>query len=149
MAIATEIDLPQELIEKIRVSGLVHDIGKIGVRESVLNKPACLSDAEFQHIRKHPEIGEYILAPVADDEEILRSVRNHHERYDGNGYPDRLQGVQIPLGARILAVSDAYEAMTSQRPYRKAMSSKTALNEIWCGNGTQFHPEVVDAFLLL
>jgi len=147
VAIAKELDLPQESIERIRLAGLVHDIGKIGVREFVLNKPGRLTDEEFQHIQDHPEIGEHILAPIADDEEILRMVRNHHERYDGTGYPDRLEGDQIPLCARILAVSDAYEAMTSERPYRKAMSDKTACSEMERGKGTQFDPWVADAFL--
>ncbi len=147
VAIARELGLPQESIDKITLAGLVHDIGKMGVRESVLNKPGRLTIEEFQQIQKHPEIGERILSPIAGDEEILNFVRNHHERYDGTGYPDRLKGAQIPLGARILAISDAYEAMTSERPYRKAMSNKAALAEIECGKGTQFDPEVGDAFL--
>ena len=147
VAIAKELDLPQESIERIRLAGLVHDIGKIGVRESVLNKPGRLTDEEFQHVQDHPEIGEHILAPIADDAEILRMVRNHHERYDGTGYPDRLKGNQILLGARILMVADAYEAMTSERPYRKAMKEDTAFIEIEHGKGTQFDPEIADAFL--
>jgi len=146
IAIAKEMCLPQESIQKIKLAGLVHDIGKIGVRESVLNKPSRLTDEEFRYIQKHPEIGEHILAPIADDGGILKLVRNHHERYDGTGYPDRLKGAQIPLCARILAISDAYEAMTSERPYRKAMSNKTARTEIEDGKGTQFDPEVAAAF---
>ncbi len=147
VAIAKEIGLPQESVEKIKLAALVHDIGKIGVREAVLNKPSGLTDEEFDHIRKHPEIGEHILAPIADNEEILRFVRNHHERHDGTGYPDQLRDAQIPMGAKILAVSDAYEAMMSARPYRKAKSDKVASAEIKRCKGTQFDPEVVDAFL--
>jgi putative nucleotidyltransferase with HDIG domain len=147
VAIAKEMRLPQEIIDKVKLGGLLHDIGKIGVRESVLNKAGSLTDRELQHIQKHPETGEHILAPVTDDEEILRLVRGHHERYDGGGYPDRLKDTQILLAARILAVSDAYEAMTSERPYRKAMSDKAASAEIERGKGTQFDPEVADAFL--
>jgi len=147
VAIAKEMGLPEESIDKIRLAGLLHDIGKIGVRESVLNKPSRLTDEEFQYVQKHSEIGEHILAPIADDEEILRLVRYHHEHYDGSCYPDRLEYDQIPLGARILAISDAYEAMTSERPYRKAMSNKAAYTEIECGKGTQFDPEIADAFL--
>ena len=147
VAIAREMGLPQDNVEKIKLAALVHDIGKIGVREIVLNKPAALTDEEFQHIRKHPEIGEHILAPIAEDEEILKIVRNHHGRYDGTGYPDHLKDYQIPLGARILAVADAYEAMTSERPYRKAMSDEAARVEIERNRGTQFDPEIADTFL--
>jgi HD-GYP domain-containing protein (c-di-GMP phosphodiesterase class II) len=117
------------------------------VRESVLNKPGRLTDEEFQHVKYHCEMGEHILAPIVEDEEILRVVRHHHERYDGTGYPNRLSGEQIPLGARILAVADTYDAMTSERPYRKAMSAEAACAEIERGKGTQFDPEVADAFL--
>ncbi len=145
--IAREMGLPQEAIDRVRLAGLVHDIGKIGVREAVLNKPSRLTNDEFQHIQKHPETGEHLLAPVVEDVEILSSVRNHHEHYDGTGYIDRLKYEEIPLGARILAVADAYEAMTSERPYRKAMSDKAASDEIECSKGTQFDPEVADAFL--
>ncbi len=147
VAIAKVMGLPQELIDRVRLAGLLHDIGKIGVKESVLNKPSRLTEEEFRHVQEHSETGERILAPIADDEEILRLVRSHHERYDGTGYPDQIQGEQIPLGARILAVSDAYEAMTSERPYRKAMSDKVASGEIEHNKGTQFDPEVADAFL--
>ena len=147
VAIAKELDLPQESIERIRLAGLVHDIGKIGVRETVLNKPGRLTDEEFRHVQYHPEIGEHILAPIADDEEILKLVRHHHERYDGTGYPDQLKGDQIPLCSRILAVSDAYEAMTSERPYRSKMSDEEAYEEIKRNRGIQFDPEVADAFL--
>ena len=147
VAIAREMGLPQESVEKIKLAALVHDIGKIGVREVVLNKPAGLIDEEFDHIRKHPEIGERILAPITEDKEILRIVRNHHGWYDGTGYPDQMRGDQILLGARILAVADAYEAMTSERPYREAMSDEAAHIEIERSKGTQFDPEVVDAFL--
>jgi len=147
VTIAKELDIPQESIEKIRLAGLIHDIGKIGVKESVLNKPSGLTKEEYQHIRYHPEIGAHILDPIVDDEEILMMVRHHHERYDGTGYPDRLSGEQIPLGATILAVADSYDAMTSERPYRKAMSAETACIEIERGQGSQFAPAVADAFL--
>jgi len=147
VTIAKELGMPLSSIEKIRLAGLVHDIGKIGVRECVLNKLVGLTDEEFHHIQRHCEVGEHILNPIVDDEEILNMVRHHHEHYDGTGYPDGLPGEQIPLGARILAVSDAYDAMTSERPYRGAMSVETAYAEIERGKGTQFDPEVADAFL--
>ncbi|MFH0769276.1 MAG: HD domain-containing phosphohydrolase [Chloroflexota bacterium] len=145
-SIARELGLPQESIDRIVLAALVHDIGKIGVRESVLNKPGRLTREEFQHVQKHPEVGERILSPIAGDEEILKFIRNHHGRFDGTGYPDGLKGEQIPLGARILAVADAYEAMTSERPYRKAMSEEAACFELECCKETQFDPEVVSAF---
>ena len=147
VAIARELGMPQDSIDKIRLAGLVHDIGKIGVRESVLNKPSRLTDEESEHIKSHCQAGEHILTPIVEDEEILKAVRHHHERYDGMGYPDGLRGEQIPLGARILAVADAFDAMTSERPYRPAMSDQAACAEIERCKGTQFAAEVADAFL--
>jgi putative two-component system response regulator len=147
VAIARELGLLQEDVSKIELAGRVHDVGKIGVRESVLNKPGQLTDAEFQHIKCHPEAGERILAPIVEDREVLQIVRHHHERYDGAGYPDGLCGDEIPLGAKILAVADSYDAMISGRPYRGAMSVETACAEIEWGRNTQFDPEVAEAFL--
>jgi putative two-component system response regulator len=146
-AIAEHLGLPKETIEKIRLAGLVHDIGKIGVRESVLNKPGSLSDEEFKHVRLHSQTGERILKPIVDDKEILKAVRHHHERYDGWGYPDGLQGEQIPLLARIIAVADTFDAMTSERSYRKALTKEEACAEVERCRGTQFDPEAADAFL--
>lgn len=145
--LASELGMSREHIEKIRLAGLLHDIGKIGIRESVLNKTGKLTDEEFEHIKLHPDIGARILTPVVEDKSILDAVRNHHERQDGNGYPDGLQGNQIPLEARILMVADTYDAMTSARPYRKAISSEKACVEIKRYSGSQFAPEVVEVFL--
>ncbi len=145
-AIAKEMGLPTEIIDKVQLAGLVHDIGKIGVRALVLNKPSFLSEEELQNVQTHPGIGEHILIPIAGDEEFLRLVRSHHEHYDGTGYPDGLKGSQIPLGARIIAIADAYEAMTSERPYRKTLSDEKARAELERCKGTQFDPEVVDTF---
>jgi len=147
VAIAEHLGLPKETIEKIRLAGLVHDIGKIGVREAVLNKPASLSDEEFEHVRLHSETGEHILEPIVDDEEILKAVRHHHERYDGKGYPDGLKGERIPQLARIIAVADTFDAMTSERPYRKALTKEAACAEVERCRGTQFDPEAAGAFL--
>ena len=147
VAIAKEMGMPPDSVNKIQLAGLVHDIGKIGVKESVLHKPDKLTNEEYQLIKSHSQAGEHILTPIVEDEEILKIVRHHHERYDGTGYPDRLSGEQIPPGARILAVADTYDAMTSQRPYREAMSTEKACTEIECGKGTQFDPEIADAFL--
>jgi len=147
VAVAKELGLPRESIDKIVLAALVHDIGKIGIRESILQKPGRLTDVELQHVQKHPEIGERILSAIAGDEEILKFIRNHHGRFDGTGYPDKLKDYQIPLGARILAVADAFEAMTSERPYRAAMSVEAACIELKRGKETQFDPDIVDAFL--
>ncbi len=146
-AVAKELGLPQHNIEKIRLAGLIHDIGKIGVKESVLNKLGRLTDDEYQHILTHCEIGEHILTPIVEDEQILKTVRHHHEHYDGTGYPDGLSSGQISLGAKILAVADAYDALTSRHPYREAMSIRAACDEIERCKGTQFDPEVADTFL--
>ena len=146
-AIAHELRLPQEHIDKLKLAGLLHDIGKIGVQESVLNKPARLTDEEFEMVKLHPKIGEHILSPIVNSPEIFKAVRNHHEHYNGKGYPDGLQKDEIPLDARILAISDAYEAMTSERPYRKSMSNGAACHEIERNKGSQFDPEIASAFI--
>ncbi len=146
VTIARALNLPQSQIDKLRLAGLLHDIGKIGVQESVLNKPGRLTETEFEQVKRHPVIGEHILSPIVDVTEILEAVRNHHEHYNGKGYPDGLQKDEIPLDARILAVSDAYDAMTSDRPYRKSMSADAAHDEIARHKGTQFDPEIADIF---
>jgi len=147
--LAKSLDLPQEQIEKIRIAGLVHDIGKIGVPETVLNKPNRLTDDEFKKVQAHCIIGERILQPVVDDIEILSIVRHHHERFDGKGYPDGLSGNQITIGARIMALTDSYDAMTSDRPYRKAQSISSAIDEIQRNCGLQFDSIVAQAFINL
>lgn len=149
LAVAKALGIAQESIEKIRLAGLIHDIGKIGIKSSILNKPGGLTPEEYQHVKSHSEVGERILTPIIEDKEILSIVRHHHERYDGTGYPDGLEGEEIPLGARVLAVSDAYDAMTSERPYRKAMSIETACAEIERGKGTQFDPVIAQTLLEL
>jgi putative two-component system response regulator len=146
LVIANGMGLFKETSERVKLAGMVHDIGKIGISEFILNKPGHLTDDEFRHIQKHPEIGQRILVPIAGDKEILRIVRSHHEHYDGTGYPDGLKREEIPLGARIIAVADSYEAMTSERPYRSSLSAEYALMEIKNGKGTQFDPDVVEVF---
>jgi len=146
VGIGIELELSQYEIERMRLAGKVHDIGKIGIDGSILHKPGILEPAERAEMEKHPAIGERILAPVVEDTEILAMVRNHHERWDGDGYPDRLSGEGIPLGARILALADAFDAMTSERPYRTAKSMEFAIEEIQRCAGVQFDPEVVVAF---
>jgi HD-GYP domain-containing protein (c-di-GMP phosphodiesterase class II) len=145
--IGRQIGLPEETIEKTRIAGLVHDIGKIGVSESILNKPGRLTEDEYEQVKTHCAMAERILRPIIEDADTLSMVRHHHERYDGRGYPDGLRGEEIPVGARILAVADTYDAMTSERPYRKALDPETARLEIERSTWTQFDPGVVTAFV--
>jgi response regulator RpfG family c-di-GMP phosphodiesterase len=149
VSIAQQLALPQHDIENIEIAALVHDIGMIGVNESIPTMQAHLDWRRFRRIAYHCEAGELILAHHVKDYEILSIVRHHHERYDGGGYPDGLCGDDIPLGARILALAEAYDAMTSRRPYRAAMSAKAACAEIERCKGSQFDPEVADAFLAM
>jgi len=135
-----------EQIAFLRRGALLHDIGKIGVPDNILRKPAALSDAEWQTMRRHPEFGARIIAGIPFLQDVSQIVRHHHERWDGKGYPDRLAGEAIPLGARIFAVADSFDAMTSDRPYRRAMSVEEACDEIARCRATQFDPTVVDAF---
>ena len=126
--------------------GLVHDIGKIGLPPGLLEKPGALTLEERRHMEKHPEIGERILAKVDSYSEIATIVRHHHERVDGEGYPDKISGGNIPLVARIIAVADAYNAMTSDRPYRDAMPSRVARMRLAQAVASQFDTSVVAAF---
>lgn len=145
--VAQTLGLPEREIQYIRMAGLLHDIGKIGISEAVINKPGPLTPSEYAHIQTHPLISERILVPVAELNGALRMIRNHHERWDGSGYPDGLKELQIPLGARILTIADAYDAMTSQRPYRPALPREVALLEIEKGAGSHFDPSLSRVFL--
>ncbi|HUG05343.1 MAG TPA: HD-GYP domain-containing protein [Candidatus Limnocylindria bacterium] len=131
----------------LRRGALLHDVGKIGVPDSVLRKPTALSESEWAVMKRHPEFGAQIIAGIPFLEEVARIVRHHHERWDGMGYPDGLRGEHIPLGARIFAVGDSFDAMTSDRPYRRALLIDAAREEIRRCGGTQFDPAVVTAFL--
>ena len=146
-AIARALTLDQEVVRQIELGGHLHDIGKIGVRESVLNKPGELSEEEYRHVMTHPAVGWRILAPVLRYAPIaLNVVRSHHERVDGSGVPDGLKGEQIPLEARIASVADALDAMLSGRPYRgREMTIDEALHELNRAAGSQFDRRVVDA----
>lgn len=135
------------LEEELRISALLHDIGKIGIPEAILNKVPALTEYERELINKHPLIGVDILKPVGEFSSIIAGVKHHHERYDGEGYPDRLAGENIPLIASIISVADTYDAMTTDRPYRKALSHEQAVTEIKNNSGKQFNPRIVEAFL--
>jgi putative nucleotidyltransferase with HDIG domain len=145
--IARELGLSAGEVELVHLSGLVHDIGKIGLRAEVLQKQAALTDEEWAEMRRHSEIGARILVEVRDYEHVASIVRSHHERWDGAGYPDGLAGEEIPRLARIISVADSYNAMTSDRPYRRGMPPEVAINQLQLGKGTQFDEELVDAFL--
>src|SRR4051812_12072289 len=144
--IAAELGLAPDRVDRVRLAGLLHDIGKLGVPDHVLRKPGKLDDAEWAEMRKHPELGARILAG-ANLDDIAGWVIAHHERPDGRGYPFALPAEQIPLEARILAVADSYEAMTSDRVYRAALGHETAMSELRAGAGAQFDESVVSAFL--
>jgi response regulator RpfG family c-di-GMP phosphodiesterase len=148
--IARRLSLDDEIVRQIELGGHVHDIGKIGVREAVLNKEGPLTDDEYQHIMTHPVVGWQILSPLLGDAPMaLNIVRSHHERFDGRGIPDALTGSAIPIEARIAGVADAFDAMTSGRAYRRGrfMTPEDAIAEIRRCCGTQFDPEVGDAFI--
>jgi putative two-component system response regulator len=134
-------------LEFIRLGGELHDIGKIGTREAVLHKPGLLTEDEFRQITEHPVLGERMLSPLArESPAVLRIVRSHHERLDGAGFPDGLRGDRIPLEARIVAVADTFDAMTTRRPYRDSRSPADALAEMRRVAGTQLDPDAVEAF---
>jgi diguanylate cyclase (GGDEF)-like protein/PAS domain S-box-containing protein/putative nucleotidyltransferase with HDIG domain len=146
-AIATEMHLEKANINKIRTAGLVHDIGKIGISENILNKPKKLNEVEWDEIKKHPESGWRILISVKEFSEIADFVLGHHEHWDGSGYPNGLVGDQISLEARIIALADAYDAMTVDRTYRKGLTPQEAITEIKRCSGTQFDPELAHLFI--
>ena len=141
-----EMGLSQEELEKLRIAAALHDVGKIAVPDSVLRKPAPLDSAETLMMQRHTVDGADIVGRVPDLRDVLPGVRSHHERLDGKGYPDGLRDGEIPREARIIAVADTYDAMTSSRPYRSALPHEVAVVEIQDGSGSQFGPEVVQAF---
>jgi putative nucleotidyltransferase with HDIG domain len=144
--IADQLGLPPDQQRLAYLCGLVHDIGKIGLPPGLLEKPGALDAEERRQMEAHPLIGETIVQKVEDYSEVAGAVRHHHERIDGTGYPDRRYGDDIPLMARIISVADAYNAMTSNRPYRDAMPTNIARARLRDSAGTQFDPTVVDAF---
>jgi putative two-component system response regulator len=145
--VCDQLGLRQEVQDAIRLGACLHDIGKVAVPEHLLRKPGPLTADEFEIVRRHPEVGAAILTDIHTWEEVRLVVRHHHERFDGNGYPDRLRATQIPLGARIVGVVDAFDVMRSGRPYAAPKSPEAILAELGRERGRQFDPDIVDAFL--
>ena len=145
--LAKEMGLEETVCEDLRVAGRLHDVGKIGIREAILNKPGRLTPEEFEHVKRHVQIGLDILAPLFHLRMPLNYVEHHHERWDGNGYPRRLSGEEIPLGARILCAADTFDALTSQRAYRDPMTPMAALEHLKVDIGKQFDPCVYEALV--
>jgi HD-GYP domain-containing protein (c-di-GMP phosphodiesterase class II) len=146
-ALGRELGLDTEEIDCLEIGGLLHDFGNIGIRVEVLNKIGDLTTEEFEHVKSHTVIAERILEPIGKLETVVKYIRFHHERVDGKGYPDGLKGDRIPLGARILALCEAFVAMTSERPHRPALPPEKAAEEILRGAGTQFDPALVPRFV--
>ncbi len=144
LKVGEELGLEGSSLKRLELGALFHDIGKIGIPETILAKPGPLTPAEREVVETHPELGEKIIAPIDRLEEVRPIVRHCHERYDGDGYPDRLSGDDIPIESRIILVCDAYHAMTTDRPYRKRLSADEALRRLQEAAGTQFDPRVVE-----
>ena len=147
MAIGSALGLSEAEIKELKVAGEYHDIGKIAIHSDTLNKRGPLTDSEWKEIKRHPELSYNILSSVNEYGPIAEIVFYHHERWDGKGYPSGLQGEEIPLQSRIIMVADAYDAMTDDRPYRKALSKEEAVKQLKKGTGSQFDPEIVEVFL--
>ncbi|MFL5805704.1 MAG: HD-GYP domain-containing protein [Roseiflexaceae bacterium] len=147
--LASACGLEYDDVRAVRYGGILHDIGKIGVSEAILLKPGSLSDDEIVQLRRHPEIGARIVSQMRFAREVGPIILAHHERWDGGGYPHGLRAEEIPIGARIITVVDAYDAMTTNRPYRAALDSDQAVRRLRAGRGTQFDPNVLDVFLAL
>ncbi len=147
MILAKKLNLDDTMLEEIETAGLLHDIGKIGIPQSILCKPGKLTNEEFEVMKSHPEQGEKMLKDIKKLTLISNWLRTHHEKWDGTGYPNGLKGEEIPLSGRIIALADTYDAMTSDRPYRKALSHETAIDEIKRCAGTQFDPVLAQLFI--
>jgi len=147
MAIAKHLGLDSEAVFRVRIGAILHDVGKLGIRDSILKKPAGLTAEEYAEMRQHPVIGSQIMAPIRMLKDIIPGIRNHHETWDGKGYPDHLKGEQIPLIARIIGVADSFDAMTTDRPYQRAMGLEHVVSQLRAMAGTRFDPRVVEALV--
>ncbi len=149
LILANNLGLSDELLEEIETAGLLHDIGKIGIPQSILCKPGKLTDEEFEIMKNHPVQGEKMIGSIKKLKIIANWLRTHHERWDGRGYPSGLKGEEIPISARIIALADTYDAMTSTRSYRKALEHEVAIEEIKICSGSQFDPALAELFVKL
>jgi HD-GYP domain-containing protein (c-di-GMP phosphodiesterase class II) len=147
--VAGELGLERESLADMEVAALLHDIGKIGISDAILNKPAKLTTEEYEVMKKHPEFGWAVLRQVPGMERASLMILHHHENFDGTGYPGGLKGEEIPIGSRIVSVIDAFDAMVSTRPYRQGMPIEEAVRRLVMASGTQFDPRVVKSFLPL
>lgn len=147
LALAKALNLPDDLLEEIETTGLLHDIGKIAIPEKILLKPGKLTEEEYNVIKTHPELGQKLVDGIEKLRLISNWLKSHHERYDGKGYPDGLSGEQIPVSSRIIAIADTYDAMTSNRSYRNALSHDVAIQEIKRCSGSQFDPGLAEIFV--
>lgn len=147
MTVAEAMGFDNESMDQIMFAGMLHDVGKIGISEAILGKKGKLTDDEYEKIKKHPVVGERMVNHISFLKGASLIIRHHHERWDGSGYPDGLRGDEIELAARVMAIADSYDAMTTNRPYRKRLSRHQVLEELEKGKGTQFDPEVLDVFL--
>jgi diguanylate cyclase (GGDEF)-like protein len=149
LAIARQLSMSDESLRVLRIASLLHDVGKIGVPDRILRKPGRLTEDELDLVKQHAMLSEIIVKEVPNLTEVMAAVGSHHERWDGSGYPRGLETTDIPLFGRILAVADAWSAMTSDRPYRKAMTPEAAREELVRGSGSQFDPSIVPVFLAI
>lgn len=147
--VANDLGLPENMLQDIETAALLHDIGKIGIPDAILNKPARLSDEEYDRMKKHPEYGWAVLRQIPGLDSASLLVLHHHESFDGKGYPGGLQGQEIPIGSRIVSVIDAFDAMVSSRPYRRGLPIEEAERRLLDASGTQFDPIVIAKFLPL
>jgi putative nucleotidyltransferase with HDIG domain len=147
VAIGREMGCSEDELNLLNFAGRLHDIGKIGIRDNILLKPGRLTDEEFEIIKEHPAIGAMIVSQLGLWDRETQIIRHHHERFDGSGYPDKLKGVAIPFLSRIMSVADAYDAMASDRAYRKKLDLEKVMSIIKEGSGAQFDPRVVGAFV--
>ncbi len=147
MMIGEELKIGKEGLKELEVCALLHDVGKIGVPDKILGKPGKLTSREFSHMKRHPAFGASIVEPIAKLKKLSPSILHHHEHYDGTGYPKGLKGKRIPFYARIICIADSFDAMTTDRPYRKKSSKKKALFELERYSGTQYDPKLVKAFV--
>jgi len=147
--IAAEMGLGEEVVDRVRMAGRLHDLGKIGTREAVVNKEGPLTADEFEHVKQHVIIGAQILAPLVHLGDVVAMVKSHHERFDGTGYPDGLRGEEVPLGGRVIAAAEVYDALTTARPYQEKMTPEQAVERMADLSGTVLDPKVYEALVRL